>query len=92
MNFRLTSGQTSDEKIFENFYWLKRTAVKFQGGSKSLQTPSCLFKDKKDATVNYFHLLSEGSNHKPFQFIFENIKNIKKMRVSRQCTHVALHH
>ena len=30
--FRLTSGQTSSEKNFlKKFYWLKRTAMKFQG-------------------------------------------------------------
>ena len=60
MNLRLTTGQTSGEKIFgKTFYWLKRTAVKFQwlfGGRLSVllpllvekpETRSCLLKDKK---------------------------------------------
>ena len=60
MNFRLTSGQTSGERKFrKQFYWLKRTAVKFQGalgrsfqyltsssGREARKTPSCLLKDK----------------------------------------------
>ena len=34
MDFRLTSAQTSGEKIFrKNFYWLKRTAFEFHGDS-----------------------------------------------------------
>ena len=65
MNFRLTSGQTSDEKNFEKFFiGSKESPSNFRGtlgdsfecltsssGRKVRKTPSCLLKDKKDATV-----------------------------------------